>query len=88
MNRFLMDLLVLYSLVSVGVAQQTATAPARHGPRHSAAPAPSADQIWANLMAGNKRFVAGKTRAYPVVSLRHKLAAGTAASRDYPLLFR
>ncbi|MGD0212491.1 MAG: carbonic anhydrase [Terriglobales bacterium] len=75
MNRFLMHLVVLSLLVGVGVAQQPVTAPAQHA-THATAPAPSADQIWANLMAGNKRFVAGKTRAYPVVSLRHKLAAG------------
>ncbi len=73
MNRFLIQLAVLSSLVSVGVAQQTVSAPAQHG-AHAAAP--SAGQVWADLMAGNKRFVAGKTRAYPVVSLRHKLAAG------------
>lgn len=77
MNRFLMYLLVLSSFVSLGIAQQAATASAQHD-AHGAATAsfPSADQVWADLMAGNKRFVAGKTRSYDVVALRRKIASG------------
>jgi len=39
-------------------------------------PTPSADEIWASLMAGNKRFVAGKPQSQGLVSLRKKLVAG------------
>lgn len=85
MKRFLTHLVLLSALTTLlsltlasdGIAQQTATSPAQHGAHAAAAaPVPSADQIWTNLMSGNKRFVAGKTRSYPVVSLRRKLAAG------------
>jgi len=75
MNRHLMLLLVLVSFVSVGLSQQPAAASAQHD-AHVAASAPSADQIWSDLMAGNQRFVTGKTRAYEVVPLRKKLASG------------
>jgi carbonic anhydrase len=77
MNRILMHLLVLSSFVSLGIAQQPATASAQHD-THGAAAASflSADQVWADLMAGNKRFVTGKTRSYDVISLRSKLASG------------
>jgi carbonic anhydrase len=76
MNRFLMHLLVLSSFVSLGIAQQPAPASAQHDTHAAAASLPPADQVWADLMAGNKRFVAGKTRHYDVVSLRGKLASG------------
>jgi carbonic anhydrase len=77
MNRFLLPLLALFSFAGLGLAQQPAPSSAQHG-SHSAAAAsfPSADQIWADLMAGNQRFVTGKTRSYDVVSLRATLASG------------
>src|SRR5271157_5292629 len=75
MNCSLLQLLVLFSLVSLGIAQQPATASADHG-AHASQPAPSADKVWADLMEGNKRFVAGKPRTYALVSLRSKLASG------------
>lgn len=77
MNRFHLHLFLLLSLASFGFTQQPATPPADHS-AHSAAvqPALSADQVWADLVAGNKRFVAGKTRSYDVVALRAKLASG------------
>lgn len=77
MNRFLLPLLALSWFVGLGLAQQPAPSSAQHV-AHSAAAAsfPSADQIWADLMAGNQRFVAGKTRSYDVVSLRATLASG------------
>src|SRR5208282_4912194 len=37
---------------------------------------PSADDVWNGLMAGNRRFVAGKPQARALVSLRQKLASG------------
>jgi carbonic anhydrase len=81
MIRFLMNLVALCAFATFGIAQQPAPAPAQpaltqHGAQASAQPIPSADKIWADLMAGNKRFVAGKTRAYAVVTLRKKLASG------------
>src|SRR5580692_11651694 len=76
MNRFLMCLLVLSSFVSFGTAQQPASASAQHDTHAAPASLPSADQVWADLMEGNKRFVTGKTRSYNVVSLRSKLASG------------
>jgi carbonic anhydrase len=84
MNRILVRVVVLFSSLSFMGASfvwaQQATAPTAtgdHGAHAAGAQSlPSADKIWADLMAGNKRFVAGKTRAYDVVSLRGKLAPG------------
>jgi carbonic anhydrase len=45
----------------------------------SASPAPSHDSpqdTWADLMEGNRRFVAGTTQTHDVVRLRHDLAGG------------
>ncbi len=78
MKRTCLYLTILLSFLGPSLAQQPATAPAQR-PAHAPAasqPVPSADQIWASLVAGNKRFVAGKPRAYALVSLRHKLASG------------
>ncbi len=77
MTRALLTLGLLLSLLGSGFAQHTPAAPAKDT-THAAAsrPAPSADALWAELMAGNKRFVAGKPRARALVPLRRKLAAG------------
>jgi carbonic anhydrase len=75
--RKLFFLTVLLGLVASGLAQQagTANAPqsAHLAPSH---PTPSSDAVWADLMAGNRRFVSGKPRSYDVVPLRRKLASG------------
>jgi len=42
---------------------------------------PSPEEIWAGLVAGNKRFVAGKPRPRALASLRRELATG-----QYPLV--
>ncbi|HTO11355.1 MAG TPA: carbonic anhydrase [Candidatus Binatia bacterium] len=42
---------------------------------------PSAAEIWSGLVAGNKRFVAGKPRAHALGPLRRELAKG-----QYPLV--
>ncbi len=77
MNRFLTHLVVLCWFAGIGVAQQPATSSAHHaGHAATAGPVRSADQIWADLMAGNQRFVAGKARTHDVVPLRGKLASG------------
>jgi carbonic anhydrase len=70
-------LFVVLLLTSLGMAQQPAAAPQAAAHAKPAKPAPpSADQVWADLMTGNKRFVAGKQHSYGVVALRHKLASG------------
>jgi carbonic anhydrase len=73
--RPLSVLAVLFALVFPGLAQQPATS-ASHAAHAPAAPALSPDAIWANLMAGNQRFVAGKGHAGSLVALRKKLASG------------
>ncbi|MDP9263141.1 MAG: carbonic anhydrase [Acidobacteriota bacterium] len=77
MTRTLLYLSFLISMAGFGFAQQAPAAPAKHA-AHAAAsqPAPSADALWAELMAGNKRFATGKPRAYGLVELRRKLASG------------
>jgi len=46
------------------------------GEHHESAQAPSADQIWSSLVAGNKRFVDGKAKSRNVGSERQALAKG------------
>jgi carbonic anhydrase len=65
---------IVLSFASSALAQQAPTVPApSHAPSHST---PSADEVWANLVAGNKRFVSGKPQTRSLVSLRRKLASG------------
>ena len=72
--RTFLRLAILLSFIGSGFAQQTATAPAHHA--ESSQPKPSADQVWAQLMDGNQRFVAGKPQARALIPLRQKLASG------------
>ncbi|MFZ0941209.1 MAG: carbonic anhydrase, partial [Candidatus Sulfotelmatobacter sp.] len=67
---------VLLSLAASGFAQQPSADPAQHSSHASSPAALSADEVWNNLMAGNRRFVAGKPEARALVPLRHKLASG------------
>lgn len=76
MTRTLLYFVVLVSFLSSGLAQQAPAAPAHHDAHAPAKAAPSADKIWDSLMAGNKRFMAGKPKAHALVSLRHSLASG------------
>ena len=77
MTRTLLYLSLLLSLAGFGFTQRAADKPAKDsGHAASSQPAPSADALWADLMAGNKRFVAGKPRARGLVALRRKLASG------------
>jgi carbonic anhydrase len=69
-------LAILLALVITGRAQQPATTSAPHAAHAPATPPPSPDAIWANLMAGNQRFVAGKPRTRALPALRHKVASG------------
>jgi carbonic anhydrase len=74
MKRTLVLLVVLLSTGLDWAQQPAATQPAAHA--KPAKPAPSADQVWSDLMTGNKRFIAGEQHRYGVVALRHKLATG------------
>lgn len=72
-----MKLLLLFMFSMIGVvglafAQHSTTkAPQVHT---VAAPNTSAEQIWADLMEGNQRFISGKSKSVDVVSLRQSLA--------------
>jgi carbonic anhydrase len=59
--------IIIFAVFSV--AQQPAPPAAAH-PQHAAQPAASPDKIWSELMAGNQRFVSGKLKPEPVVSIR------------------
>lgn len=76
MKRALFCLLVVFGFAGASFAQQAA--PAAHASHtHAVAkPAASPDAVWADLMAGNQRFVAGKPRAHALLPLRKKLASG------------
>jgi carbonic anhydrase len=72
--RIFLYFAVMLSFVGSGLAQHADAAP--HSTHAAASHAkPSADKVWADLMDGNKRFVAGKPRSYDVVALRRKLAS-------------
>jgi carbonic anhydrase len=74
MRRYLLFLSLIYSLLTAGLAQTQAVAPAHE---HAAtARAPAADSIWSDLMEGNRRFVDGKTKTVNVIPLRESLANG------------
>lgn len=70
--------LLLFATVLLGTAQQPApvrapdSAHASNARRHP----PSADKIWADLVEGNKRFMAGRPEASDLVKLRDSLAKG------------
>jgi len=69
--RFVLLLLYTFQCCLLLVAQNPAHAPAESGAAKAAA-----DQIWAKLAAGNKRFASGKTLPHSYVSQRHAVAKG------------
>jgi carbonic anhydrase len=74
MKRYLLYLFLMSQLLDLGFSQQQTTAPRQ---THAiAAPGPSAESIWADLMEGNQRFVSGKTKTVAVVPLRESLVKG------------
>lgn len=74
MGKPALSMAAVFLLLSCAAAGQH-SAPAKTA--HSAtAPAESADAIWADLMRGNQRFVAGKPAAREYVKLRSRLAKG------------
>jgi carbonic anhydrase len=76
MMRVLSSLIVLFAFVFPGLAQDQAASSASHAAHAPTSPAPSPETIWANLMAGNQRFVAGKPQSRALPALRHKLVSG------------
>jgi carbonic anhydrase len=75
MNR--RNLLPFIALMIAGVAAALAPSAAAQAGSHAAPKAAaSGDQIWADLMAGNDRFIAGKTKNRELVALRESLAKG------------
>lgn len=76
MKHMLSYLFVSFLLASVAAAQTAAPAP--QAAPHAAATqaAVPADKIWADLMAGNNRFVEGKNKTPALVRLRQSLAKG------------
>lgn len=77
MQRKLLGFVLLFALGPIAVAQQPATTPKAPSTHHAKThPAPSADQIWAGLMEGNQRFIAGKPRARELVKIRSGVAKG------------
>lgn len=65
-------------LLAVGLAASFVFSAVSQSPQHSdnakQATAPSVDQVWNSLAAGNKRFIAGKQTAHDYVSVRRTLA--------------
>lgn len=67
---------LVLSLAGAAAAQTPSAVPAQHASHAASQDAPSAAEVWNSLMAGNRRFVAGKPEARDLVSLRHQLASG------------
>jgi len=77
MKRALLRISLLFLLSLPIYAQRTAPAESETSHATQAIRAtPSAQEIWATLMDGNKRFVSGKTILHDVVALRKSLASG------------
>jgi carbonic anhydrase len=72
-KRYLLLVLLMSQLLGAALAQQAA-APAAA----TATQTPSAEGIWADLMAGNQRFVNDKTDTIDLVTLRQRLSKGQA----------
>lgn len=69
-------LCLVLSLAGSGFAEAPPAVPAQHSSHAASQAVPSAAEVWNSLMAGNRRFVAGKPEARELASLRHKLASG------------
>jgi carbonic anhydrase len=65
---------IVVVLSCAAFAQQPADSSAHH-PSPASHPDVSANDVWAGLMAGNARFVSGKTQSHDVVALRRKLSS-------------
>jgi carbonic anhydrase len=67
---------LMLSFAGHRLAQSPSAVTAQHSTHAPGQAAPSAAEVWDSLMAGNRRFVAGKPQTRDLVSLRHKLASG------------
>jgi carbonic anhydrase len=78
MSRFILCCFILGFAGVPSFAQQTGTMKKEDSSHHAhaAKPAQSAQQVWADLMQGNERFIAGKPKARSLVPLRTGLAKG------------
>jgi carbonic anhydrase len=75
MKRTLLTCTILFWICLPVFAQQAAPAKQESAHHSSAAqPVPSAQEIWASLMEGNKRFISGKPKSRDLVGLRNGLA--------------
>jgi hypothetical protein len=70
MQRFVVVAILSFFLLP-SAAQQPAATQTQPSPRHPSPTQPAApDRIWADLMKGNQRFVAGKPKARHLVGLQ------------------
>jgi carbonic anhydrase len=67
---------LMLSLAGRGLAQAPPIVPAPHASHAPSHTTVSAEEVWNSLMAGNRRFVAGKPQTRDLVSRRHMLIAG------------
>ncbi|MCU1308800.1 MAG: carbonic anhydrase [Acidobacteriaceae bacterium] len=76
MKRALLSCTILVLFVFSGAAQQPSTAPVQQPQQHARTDHQprSASEIWADLMDGNKRYIAGKPKARQLVALRNSVA--------------
>jgi carbonic anhydrase len=74
MKRILRFGAIVVVLSCAAFAQQPSDSSAHH-PSPASHSAVSANEVWARLMAGNARFVSGKTQSHDVVALRRKLSS-------------
>jgi carbonic anhydrase len=76
MKRALLSCTILVLFVFSGAAQQPSNAPAQQPQHHARTDHQprAASEIWADLMEGNKRFVAGKPKVRQLVGLRNSVA--------------
>jgi len=72
MKKLLLGCLILALATLPAVAQQAAGNAGHH---HSQPASASAQDIWAQLMQGNERFVSGKPKSRDLVKVRESLAA-------------
>jgi carbonic anhydrase len=73
-KRSVLVFAILFFFLPSSTAQQPAATQTQQSVHHASPPAPAADEIWADLMKGNERFVAGKPKPRQLVSLRNRLA--------------
>jgi carbonic anhydrase len=66
------------ALILSGAAQQPDAAPMQQSEHHigTTHQSPSPDQIWADLMEGNRRFVTGRAKSRELIKLREGLRQG------------